>query len=133
MICNELNRAILKHAPRFTVSDKAPDTLESLTRQNSSGLVVWAGASDLTIYGDRLVNFAFRAWHDSLHLKLNAEFNELGETMVCMEQARILRNDAQGKIITIEIVEQLNYFKKHGCFPVNQISFAKECLKKGLN
>jgi len=129
MIDYSLNNAILRLAPRFIVSDNAPDTLESLTRQNSSSLVVWAGASDSTIFGDKSVNWAFRAWHDYLHLKLNAEFNEKGETIVAIEQARQLRNDAQGRIITIEVIEQLNYFNKHGHFPVDQLKFFNDTMK----
>lgn len=128
MLSAEFNRAIMKLAPRFTVKDDAPDTLEKLTRQNASSLVVWAGASDSTIYGDPAVNWAFRAWHDYLHIKLNAEFNEHGETIVAIEQARQLRNDGYGKLVTIEVIEQLNYFKKFGKFPDNQLKFFNDVM-----
>src|SRR6266404_5349587 len=74
MLDSEFNRRILSLAPPFQASDYAPSSLESLKEQSLGSLVVWSGASEGTIYGDAKVNHAFRAWHDSLHLKLNATF-----------------------------------------------------------
>ena len=127
MICNELNNKIIQLAPKHIVSDVAPDTFEKLKR-NIGQLVIWSGASDNTIYGDPAINQAFRAWHDSLHIKLNADFTQEGETRVALEQARII-GGSYAEIILAEVVGQGLYFNKYGEFPKNQIEFIKSYLK----
>jgi hypothetical protein len=129
MIDATLNYKIKKLAPKFSASDFAPDTFEKLRSNSVSGLVVWAGASDSTIYGDPSVNHAFRAWHDSLHLKLNAPFTLEGERLVAIEQARLVGSDTMGNILIGEIVGQAEYFAKHGEFPANQVEFMLNWLK----
>jgi hypothetical protein len=127
LLCNTLNERILELAPKHIVSAYAPDTFETLSR-NIGGLVVWDGGSDNTIYGDAKVNWAFRAWHDSLHLKLNADFSLEGETRVALEQARIL-GGYHAEIVLAEVIGQAEYFAKHGEFPTNQVEFIKSYLK----
>lgn len=127
MICNELNNRIIQLAPKYEVSAFAPDTFETLNR-NVGKLVVWCGGSDNTIYGDARVNWAFRAWHDSLHLKMQAGFDLEGETRVAYEQARII-GGKYAEILLAEIIGQAEYFKKFGQFPENQVQFIKEYLK----
>lgn len=123
-----LNSRIMSLAPKHSVSDMAPHSFETL-KANCGRLVVWSGGSDKTIYGDRAVNWAFRAWHDSLHLKLNAPFTEAGETQVALEQARIIGSDTWGKIIIGEVVGQTEYFNKFGHFPADQVEFMRNYLK----
>jgi hypothetical protein len=129
-LCGSLNEKIVKLAPTHRVADVAPGSYEELKRLDS-GLVVFAGGSDLTIYGDRAVNWAFRAWHDKLHRELNAPFTLEGETRVALEQARIL-SGYHGAIVIAEVTEQARYFETHGHFPVDQIAFMKQVLKGKL-
>lgn len=126
----ELNRKILKLAPKFEAKDMAPHSYETLKLASVSGLVVWAGASEGTIYGCPTVNHAFRAWHDSLHLKLNAPFTLEGEARVAREQARILGGDVHGAVILGEIVGQAEHFAKFGEFPTDQMAFMLQYLKR---
>lgn len=128
----DLNRAILKLAPKFEAKDVAPDSLELLIRNSTSTLAVWSGASDSTIYGYASVNHAMRAWHDSLHIKLNAPFTLQGETLVALEQASLLQSDNLGDIIMAEVVGQAEHFAKYGEFPINQTDFIKSYLKGSL-
>lgn len=123
-----LNAAILKQVKtlKYSVADTAPSTFEDLIKAPS--LIVWSGASDRTIYGDPAVNWAFRAWHDSLHLKLNAPFTLEGEKRVALEQARLVDSDAIARIILAEVVGQAEYFAKQGEFPVDQVAFIKAAL-----
>lgn len=89
-----LEAYILRHAPTFiTVDEGAPSNLDELRAAVAGGrpIPVWSGGSDLTMYSAPEVNHAARAWHDSLHLKLNAEFNAMGEAMVASESCRLLR------------------------------------------
>jgi hypothetical protein len=130
MLCYELNTLIKRIAPKYTASSFAPDTFERLYRSTTSGLVVWDGASDNTIYGDATVNHAFRAWHDSLHLKLNADFTLKGEYRVACKQASQL-GDGYARIIMAEIEGQARYFEKYGQFPTDQLAFILQYIKTG--
>jgi hypothetical protein len=129
MLSPELNHKILKLAPKHTVKDIAPDSFESLKAASTAGLVVYSGGSENTIYGDPRVNWAFRAWHDELHLKLNAPFTLEGETLVGLEQARLIGGDTLGLVMASEVVGQVEYFQKHGSFPVDQVAFLDNYLK----
>jgi hypothetical protein len=91
--------------------------------------VIWAGASDKTIYNDAGVNHAFRAWHDSLHIKLNAPFTLDGELMVAKAQCLELGSTELSKFIMAEVMGQAEYFAKHGEFPIDQVTFIKQYLK----
>lgn len=122
-----LNQKIMRLAPAHRVADHAPGSYEELRRLDS-GLVVWAGASESTIYGDRAVNWAFRAWHDSLHIRLNAPFTAEGEARVAYEQARIL-GGFHGRVMLAEVIDQGRVFLETGSFPTDQVSFMARILK----
>ena len=128
MLDYELNKKIIALAPKFIASEHAPDSFEKL-KSNVGRLVVWSGASENTIYGEAAVNHAFRAWHDSLHLKLNAEFTPAGERLVALEQARIIGSEKHGLIMLAEIVGQAEYLAKHGSFPTDQNQFILNYMK----
>jgi len=53
----------------YEVSDDAPDTYVKLRAHldRTKQMLVWSGSSDNTIYADKQVNWAFRAWHDWCH------------------------------------------------------------------
>ena len=91
--------------------------------------------SDRTIFGDPEVNFAFRAWHDWHHLKLDAEFDPAGELAVANSQAGDLIalygaavSRPWRELLDIEVNGQVRYFAYHNCFPVDQIGFARAQL-----
>lgn len=128
MLSAELNRRILKLAPKdYRVSDTAPATFKDLV--SSPGLVVWSGASENTIYGSPLVNYAFRAWHDSLHKLLGAEFTLDGEIRVAREQARVI-GGMYAEIVIAEVEAQAKHLELLGYFPVDQYAFICDYLKK---
>lgn len=130
MLSHELNSKIVKLAPKHVAKLSAPETFNDLV-SNLGELIVYSGSSDQTIYGSESVNHAFRAWHDSLHISLNAPFTLDGETVVAMEQARLL-GGMYGDILIAEVIGQAEYFQTHGTFPVNQTEFVVNYLK-GLN
>lgn len=113
----------------YQVNSIAPATFQELKANSTGILTVWDGASDNTIYGDANVNHAFRAWHDALHLKLNASFTLEGEILVAKEQSRLIGSDLLGDILIAEVKGQAEYFNKHGQFPVNQVEFITNYLK----
>lgn len=115
----------------FEARDSAPSTFEELRRAcQPKRLTVWAGASDATIYGDPATNHAFRAWHDAIHLMLNAPFTPDGEAYVARFQANQV-GDLAGRVIWAEIVGQAQYLEKYGEFPADQVAFVREYLRTG--
>lgn len=127
----ELNETIVKTIKRlkiqYEVSDHAPSTFEELSR-NIGTLKVWAGESNHTIYGDAQINYAFRAWHDYTHLKLNSPFTLDGELTVAKHQASLV-GDTLGAVIMAEVYGQALLAIKTGQFPANQIEFILNYLK----
>lgn len=104
-------------------------TFDRLKFQSVSSLVVWSGGSNATVYGDPAINHAFRAWHDSLHLKLGLDFSLESEIAVATEQSRLLHNDGLARLIMAEVKGQAEYFAKHSQFPDNQVEFVTNYLK----
>jgi hypothetical protein len=131
MFSARLNERILELAPRFEVSDRAPGTFADLVASRTGGLLqVWPGASEGTIYGDPRVNWAFRAWHDALHLSLGAGFDLEGERRVAEEQARVLGCDGMGAIVLAEVLDQAEHFARTGAFPTDQAAFMAMALRR---
>lgn len=123
MLSYELNSKIKRFAPSLLAKDIAPSTFEDLMRLDSKEAIVWSGASECTIYGDPSVNYAMRAWHDSLHRKLSADFSLAGETRVALEHCRLIESDGLARIIWAEVVGQAEFFERFGQFPENQVEF----------
>lgn len=127
----ELERIILRNASdiQYRVMDKVPENFETLKAFVSEHgyIPVWSGSSDNTIFSSSEVNYAFRAWHDSVHLKLNVGFDLSGEIATAVEQCRTavqggLTADL-GRVIMIEVVEQALHFFSTGKFVENQKLF----------
>ena len=124
-----INNLILRQASKlqYTVADRAPQTqLELFT---APSLVIWSGESDNTIFNDKIVNYAFRALHDALHLKTRIGFSPKEE----IELGRIQANQYTGlmaDLVYCEVSEQAAYYLKNGIFVKDQVSFTKEYLKK---
>ena len=92
---------------------------------------MWSGASQDTIFGSCEANWLFRAWHDYMHILTLGEFNPQGETIVALKQMSQV-GSVFAEIIRIEVIEQVNYFQKYGCFPENQLKFFKSMYDKNI-
>lgn len=124
----------------FEVSDVAPSTYEELVALFESGerYVVYAGGSDTTIFGDREVNYHFRAWHDWCHWKGCHDFSLQGERATFRMQCEhiVLRfgDDARTRywrrVLWADVVGQKLYWKRHGIYPYDQIAFVKAVLDR---
>ena len=122
----------------FKVSSLAPDTwTKTQASFATAGIVtVWNGASESTLYSKPAVNFAFRAWHDSIHLKHGNDFSLRGEELTAdrqIEQAwnattdKSLRQFCQD-VLTFEIVEQARLAVYTGEFLENQLASGLQYL-----
>lgn len=140
-----LNMAILTICQRllprgFDVAETAPETYESIVALFESGqrYVVYAGGSENTIYGDAEVNYHFRAWHDWCHWRGGHDFSLAGElgayNLQCAHlftfygQSEVTRR--WQRILYADIIGQKLYFRQHGSFPVDQMAFVRQFLKK---
>lgn len=122
-----INNEILRRASnlRYNVSEFAPSNFKDL--YNSTGLVIWNGASDDTIFNDANVNYAFRALHDQLHLETGIGFSVNEE----IELGRIQANQFTGLLADLvysEVSGQAEYFKINGIFIKDQKQYAESYL-----
>lgn len=124
-----INNQILKSASGLVYQVKAiaPNDEKSLFTQ--TGLTVWSGASDCTIYNDSSVNWAFRAIHDQLHLDTRLGFSPLEEIELGRIQAARYSSQLMQDLVYIEVAGQAEYYLKTGQFVSDQISFTLNQLK----
>lgn len=123
----------------YDVGADAPSTLEGLkAHYNKIGrILVDSGNSDCTIFADAEVNYAFRAWHDSIHLMYGFPFTLEGEQDVCrIQQAQIKvvygrTPDAFRfcQLIECEVVGQAVHFEMTGSYLDDQRAFARGYLE----
>ena len=122
----------------FDVADDAPQTYENLLMHLDAGkrMVVFSGGSEHTIFGDREVNYAFRAWHDWCHWRGRFDRSHQGERAVCAMQEQHLvtlygdcaRTEEWRRILRAEIIGQRDHFDVHGRFPDDQRAFVENYL-----
>lgn len=112
--------------------ERAPETLqEQKAWVRRYGRVCVDGRHSLmTIYGDPEVNYAFRAWHEATHVRLDAPFTLAGERRVCAaQQADVAKLYGKREahmfahILYCEIIEQAEEFERTGRFPHDQRAF----------
>jgi len=128
MLSHALNKKILSLAPRFKVVDYQID-FEALKACKGKIIPVWSGGSEKTIYGNPLVNYAFRAWHDSVPIQTGQGFTLPEETIVSHYQAGKL-GGTFGEIINIEVIDQIKFFQKTNNFLDNQVEFCLKLLRE---
>lgn len=117
---------------KYTVKRQAPSTESELF--SSTSLIIWDGESNNTVFQDPLVNYSFRAIHDSIHLKTGLGFSIDHEIEMGRIQANILASRCDSLLADLfycEIAEQAKYFKLNGTFVKNQIEFTKNYINLG--
>lgn len=135
----ELETFILASAPRHHACPDAPSTFTALQAASvSDSLPVYDGGCDGTIYSAPAINHAFRAWHDSMHLNLSAQFNATGELDLTLAQcqqvadAGLSREDCAA--LFFDVWGQFRYSQYHaGEFPVDQSAFVNACFDRGMD
>lgn len=105
----------------FVVSDHAPGTWKDL-RGHDGTQIVYAGGSEKTIYGDPVVNYIFRAWHDRLHLRYNLDFSLESEIIIAVVQASHF-DGICADLVYHEVASQAIEYNKTGIFPADQTQF----------
>lgn len=128
--------------PYIVVPDsQAPQSLGDLIRWTGHGnlpgidpLPVSGDFCEHTIWSRRSINYAFRAWHDALHIRHNLGFDFDSEIQVARihqskltGQLGVFERDAK-RLLWADTAGQSLYFERWGEFPVNQRHFAEAFL-----
>lgn len=128
--------AVIRLAPAYVVIDDAPATLEDVRAYEAAHgvLAVWSGASDKTMWPTPEHNYAFRALHDSIHVKYGHAFDLAGEQDTARDTEKYLRRhcpdliDEDYRALWFEVVGQAVYEVHHGVFPQDQAAFIAACM-----
>ena len=137
MLLQHTKDVIVSLAPKHHTSDKAPNSYSELMQYSSDleqglSIPVYSGDSDNTIYGSAAINYAFRAWHDRIHIEHKLDFSEQAELSVAEIQYNELIengvNKNQAFIILCDIVGQVRYYFKYKKYVINQLGFIKAYL-----
>lgn len=126
----EIFKAVARLGLTFEVRDDAPNTFEALKAQcPGRHLIVWSGGSDNTVWSSPQVNYAFRAWHDYIHVQYGIPFTLEGEREVARIQCRSLSALGQA-LIQAEVEDQAEHFIKTGEFVADQRAFVLAKLRE---
>lgn len=119
----------------FVASSKAPETLAEIKAEWDLSVAmrlpftVWSGASDATIYMSKGANWAFRFWHDYLHvahLKETSLDDELylGRLHIEAVEEEFGKGSLEALLMEADTIGQSNHCDKTGAFPEDQLQFA---------
>lgn len=95
--------------------------------------------SDSTIYDRPETNYAFRFWHDGLHVELGLGFDLVSEALLGVAHLDVLRacgHDEQSiafQLLMADTIGQARCIAEMGAFPVDQLRFALDCLRLGVD
>lgn len=143
----QFNAMVMTMARKFvpmgwTPREDAPDTLYGVTQMylaNRGHMYVWDGASDQTMFDDPEHNYAWRAWHDMVHVQHQFTFTPEGEKLTVVRQITQMFDQYGVSPDTLkwsswmyaDIVGAVEYEQLHGHFPVKQRDFVEAYAKLG--
>ena len=140
-----LEALVLNMAPLHHPSEYAPASFTALKywdkhAEPSDSMPVYDGGCNNTIYSHPRYNYAFRAWHDRVHLDINAGFGKLDEIKVCNEQVRQARRrqtmlgltDDDIRALIADVAGQVLYYYKYNEFVDDQSMFVADCMDDGI-
>lgn len=129
---------LLDIAPRHFASEDSPTTFEAVKKQaNAYGIYhVFNGGSTDTIFSERKYQYAYRAWHDSLHLAMGWDFSHESELKVAKLQETVAiawgMDKQDAKMLRLDLEAHIEYVYAKGEHPVKQIELISDCLKYGV-
>jgi hypothetical protein len=126
----------------YIETENAPNTFEELktafyhSKTTREAFPVFSGASDKTIYLSKEGNWAFRFWHDIIHVTGGFDFtlqSEIDCSSVQCEQviAYFGRESLEAKLFIADTIGQSVYAYLHnGEFPQDQLAFVKSLIQE---
>jgi len=145
-VSRKLNACVMTMANKlfpcgYDVGSNAPSSLEELKDHvKKTGRIMVSGEHcETSIFGDKEVNCAFRAWHDFHHLQGNHEFTPEGEYQVCKKQCEDIIKVYGGSVQSQEFIEYIRadilgqgeYFGVYQEFPQDQKAFVLAYVEHG--
>lgn len=131
----------------YAESVDAPSTFEEVKAEWANALRtglpfrVFSGGSDKTIYVDPCYNWAFRFWHDYLHVKYNKSMAYdsevfIGHMHVTHVASEFGIGSLEARLMFADTIGQCLYYETHGGFVEDQLEFALHAvrnIKEGLH
>lgn len=127
-----LRRVQAKRHLSYVVHLVAPDDLRSVSSSATGVLAVYGEYSDQTIYGAPANNHLARAWHDTIHMELQADIDMEGERRVSDQQAleaERLTGTIIADLVHADLWGQTVYYHTLKSFPTNQAAFVWHWLR----
>lgn len=142
---SNLESFVLNQAPRHHPACDAPDSYAGLVAWNDAAKVgdsmpVYDGGSHNTIYSHARYNYAFRAWHDRIHINLGLKFTLVDEIKVSNEHARQMASHRvmfglsteDSKAMRADVAGQVMYYYKYGEYVRDQALFVGACMESTI-
>lgn len=131
----ELEDFVRNNAPAHRVDPNGPANWEELQASRDEPVMpVNPQSAEHSIYSDTPTNIAFRAWHDKLHLDLNAGFDHDGELKVAQEHLRQAQaaglSDESQRALWADTWETFKHHEDTGSFPSDPRSFVADKMKQ---
>lgn len=134
----ETEQFLLDVAPKHFASEDSPTTYETVKAQRDKyGIYhVFSGGSTDTIFTRREVQYAYRAWHDSIHMAMKLDFSKESELQVAKLQEKIALNagvsERDAKLLRLDLEAHIEYYYAKGQHPVRQLELIYDCLHRGV-
>lgn len=130
---------ILDVAPKhFASLEGSPVTYEAVRTQAERYGIYWVfgGGSDDTIFSCKEVQLAYRAWHDSIHLRHELDFSKESELAVAkLQEIYALRAgmpERDAMLLRLDLEAHIEYHYAKGEHPVRQLELIADCMKHGV-
>ncbi len=106
------------------------------SQMECKALPVYSEACDNTIYINKEGNWAFRYWHDTLHVMLDADYSQYGECIVAMRHLREIGDtfgysSPEFLMVNADTLGQVEYYARNNRFPTNQLKFVESYCSFG--
>ena len=141
MASAQLESFILNQAPPHHPTSNAPSSYEELRAWHDrthgvQSMPVFDGGCDNTIYSHARYNYAFRAWHDQIHIDLGLTFSKLDEIRTCNEHIRQMTahramfnlTTEDVRAIRYDVAGQIMYYYTHKKYVKDQARFVQACF-----
>lgn len=129
---------LLSIAPRHFASEDSPTTYETVRNQaKTHGIYhVFSGGSTDTIFSERGYQYAYRAWHDSIHMAFELDFSKESELKVAKLQEEIALGEGidarDARMLRLDLEAHIEYYYAKNEHPVRQIELIRDCLANGV-
>lgn len=111
---------------RYTAATPERDSTGALLGQT---IYVSGEHCDRTIWPSREANMLLRAWHDSHHILLGAEFDLTGELRCARYACTQVEGSWERRVLWADLAGQSLYYDRHGSFPENQADFVVDFVQ----